>query len=67
MKTNDIEHQIEQFMRDGHTTDQITHIIGLPAEQVIALCNECNKQRNLQQTKATTQHSQAVYAMSLHA
>ena len=54
-------------MRDGHTTDQITHIIGLPFEQVLALCNECNKQRDLQQTKATTQHSQAVYAMSLHA
>ncbi|WP_019620894.1 hypothetical protein [Amphritea japonica] len=67
MKTNDIEHQIEQFMRDGHTTDQIGNIIGLPAEQVKALCSDLNKQRDLQKTKATNQHSQAIYAMSLHA
>lgn len=63
MKTNYIEHQIEQFMRDGHTAEQIAAIIDLPAEQVIKIYN---KQRETLKNKASNQHNQAIYAMSLH-
>jgi DNA-binding CsgD family transcriptional regulator len=67
MKTNYIGYQIEQFMRDNHTTDQIAAILDLPVEQVTAVYNEYIKQRVMQKTKASNQHHQAIYAMSLHA
>ncbi|WP_290697864.1 hypothetical protein [Amphritea sp.] len=67
MKTNYIEYQIEQFMRDGHTTDQIAATLDLPVAQIIAIYNEHIKQRAVQKAKASNQHHQAIYAMSLHA
>ena len=66
MKTNYIEHQIEQLMRDGHTTGQIGAIVNLPVEQVIVIYNEDTKQQAVQKAKASNQHHQAIYAMSLH-
>ncbi len=65
MKTNYIGHQIEQFLRDSHTVDQISAIVDLPIEQITDLYNEHLKQQTVLKTKASNQHSQATYAMSL--
>ncbi len=54
-------------MRDGHTTDQIAATLDLPVAQIIAIYNEHIKQRAVQKAKASNQHHQAIYAMSLHA
>ncbi|WP_299202150.1 hypothetical protein [uncultured Amphritea sp.] len=65
MKTNSIEHQIAQLLRDGHSAEQIISIINLPADQGISLYRDYIAQRKLQQLRASNQHNQAAYAMSL--
>ncbi len=65
MKTNPIEHQIAQLLRDGHNAEQIINIIDLPAEQAMSFYNDYIEQRKLQHIRASNQHSQAAYAMSL--
>ncbi|MBN0986296.1 MULTISPECIES: hypothetical protein [Amphritea] len=67
MKTNSIEHQIGQLMRDGHSAEQIIHLIDLPAEQAMSLYADYIEQRKQQQLRASNQHNQATYAMSLRA
>lgn len=61
MKTHTLEQQIGQLLRDDYTPAQISHLIDLPTEQVIQVI----EQRKQQKHKASTQHNQAVYAMSL--
>lgn len=61
MKTHTLEQQIGQLLRDDYTPEQVAGLIDLPAEQVIQVI----KQREQQKSKASNQHNQAVYAMSL--
>ncbi|RTE67276.1 hypothetical protein EH243_03465 [Amphritea opalescens] len=65
MTMNSTEHQIGQLLRDGHSPDQLKSMIDLPAEQVMSHYDNYIKQRKNQQLKASTQHNQASYAMSL--
>ncbi|WP_428035154.1 hypothetical protein [Amphritea sp.] len=65
MKTNSIEHQIAQLLRDGHSAEQVISIIDLPTDQAMSLYRDYIEQRKLQQLRASNQHSQAAYAMSL--
>lgn len=65
MKTNSIEHQIAQLFRDGQSAEQIISSIDLPAEQTLSLYRDYIEYRKLQQLRATNQHNQAAYAMSL--
>ncbi|MBU2965755.1 hypothetical protein Q4508_01930 [Amphritea sp. 2_MG-2023] len=65
MTMNSTEHQIGQLLRDGHSPDQIKAIIDLPAEQVMFHYDSYIRQRKTQQLKASNQHNQASYAMSL--
>ncbi|WP_417226565.1 hypothetical protein [Amphritea sp.] len=65
MSMNTTEHQIGQLLRDGHSPDQIKMMIDLPSEQIMNHYNSYIKQRKTQQLKASSQHNQAAYAMSL--
>ena len=65
MKTNSVEHQIGQLVRDDHSAEQIMNIIDLPADQVMSLYRDYIEQRKQQQLRASNQHNQATYAMSL--
>ncbi|MDO6563070.1 hypothetical protein Q4488_06685 [Amphritea sp. 1_MG-2023] len=65
MTMNSTEHQIAQLLRDGHSPDQLQMMIDLPAEQVMTHYENYLKQRKMQQLKASNQHHQAAYAMSL--
>lgn len=65
MTMNTTEHQIGQLLRDGHSPDQIKTMIDLPSELVMSHYNSYIKQRKMQQLKASNQHNQAAYAMSL--
>lgn len=61
MRQHKSEPQIEQLLRDDYCAEQIAHQTGLPTEQILQIIN----QRKQQKSKASTQHNQAIYAMSL--
>ena len=66
MKKNSIEHQIAQLLKDGHSEDQIASMIDLPCEQVKAIYRNYIAEYQREKSKASNQHNQAIYAMSLH-
>ena len=67
MKTNSIEHQITELLREGHSEQQVALLTNLPVGRIEGINKGYIEQRKRRELKASKLHNQAIYAMNLQA